>query len=193
MLEQQEVMSVEDIEVNLFNEEIYGVSYEAEIKNHEVLKKKPLGLYLKGSSLNRKTTWKSNNLLRESRPQKDNEIKLTFIESDCIISVVVEEYLCYDTEDLYHNDRSFYSPMSSTEKKEADLLMPPSDMYDSDTFSEVLGVIARQMLLKSNSEDWKPIKDDPYTLCFDKLCVPEYDEAIGETVFKPFTSLTKNI
>ena len=37
LLEQQEVMSVEGIEINLFNEEIYGVSYEAEIK-------KPLGL-----------------------------------------------------------------------------------------------------------------------------------------------------
>ena len=44
LLEQQEVMSVEDIEVNLFNEEIYGVSYEAEIKNREVFKKKLLGL-----------------------------------------------------------------------------------------------------------------------------------------------------
>ena len=44
LLEQQEVMSVEDIEINLFNEEIYGVSYEAEIKNREIFKKKPLGL-----------------------------------------------------------------------------------------------------------------------------------------------------
>ena len=44
LMEHEEVMSVEDIEVNLFNEEIYGVSYEAEIKNREIFKKKPLGL-----------------------------------------------------------------------------------------------------------------------------------------------------
>ena len=44
LLEQEEVMSVEDIEVNLFNGEIYGVSFEAEIKNREIFKKKPLGL-----------------------------------------------------------------------------------------------------------------------------------------------------
>ena len=37
-------MSVEGIEINLFNEEIYGVSYEAETKNREIFKKKPLGL-----------------------------------------------------------------------------------------------------------------------------------------------------
>ena len=44
LMEHEEVMSVEGIEVNLFNEEIYGVSYEAEIKNREVFKKKLLGL-----------------------------------------------------------------------------------------------------------------------------------------------------
>ena len=42
-MEHEEVMSVEDIEVHFMNNEMCGVSYEAEIKNREVFKK-PLGL-----------------------------------------------------------------------------------------------------------------------------------------------------
>ena len=38
LLEQQEVRSVEDIEVNLFNGEIYGVSFEAENQSSDALK-----------------------------------------------------------------------------------------------------------------------------------------------------------
>ena len=37
-MERTEVMSMEDIEVNLFNGEIYGVSYEVENQNSDVLK-----------------------------------------------------------------------------------------------------------------------------------------------------------
>ena len=37
-MERTEVMSMEDIEVSLFNGEIYGVSYEVENQNSDVLK-----------------------------------------------------------------------------------------------------------------------------------------------------------
>ena len=44
LMEHEEVMSVEDIEVNLFNGEIYGVSYEAENLRSDSQEKKPLSL-----------------------------------------------------------------------------------------------------------------------------------------------------
>lgn len=44
LLEQQEVMSVEGMEVNLFNREIYGVSFETETLRSDFQERKPLSL-----------------------------------------------------------------------------------------------------------------------------------------------------